>query len=429
MIFAFVVIATLIVVFLSIPIASVMGMLALILDQAYTNGRLSLTFGGFIWEASTQFVLLAVPLFILLGEIVLRAGITAQMYTAVSQWLSWLPGGLMHANIGTATVFSATSGSSVATTATIGVVAYPEIERRGYNESLFLGSIAAGGSLGVLIPPSVVLIVYGVLTQTSIPELYLAGIVPGLMLAGFFSLVIAVICLIKKDGRGQEVKTSWSARVKALPDLIPPLLLFFSVVGTIYAGLATPTEAASLGVCAALLLAWFKGKLSVRMLLSAFEGTVRTTSMVMLIIFAAMLLNIVVGFMGVLQAASEFLGTLGLTPMQTILMVIVFYLVLGMFMETFSMMLTTIGLVFPIVTSMGFDPVWFGILVTLLMEIALITPPIGVNLFVVQGVRSRGGSFRDVCVGAAPFVLAMLLLIALMIVFPDIALWLPRQFY
>src|SRR5690606_24416125 len=151
--------------------------------------------------------------------------------------------------------------------------------------------------------------------------------------------------------------------------------------------------------------------------------------MVMLIIFAAMLLNIVVGFMGVLQAASEFLGTLGLTPMQTILLVIVFYLILGMFMETFSMMLTTIGLVFPIVTSMGFDPVWFGILVTLLMEIAVITPPIGVNLFVVQGVRSRGGDFKDVCIGAAPFVTAMLLLIALMIVFPDIALWLPRQFY
>lgn len=429
MAFAFVFIATLIVVFLSIPIASVMGMLALILDQVYTGGRLSLTFGGFIWEASTQFVLLAVPLFILLGEIVLRAGITAQMYTAVSQWLSWLPGGLMHANIGTATVFSATSGSSVATTATIGVVAYPEIERRGYNEPLFLGSIAAGGSLGVLIPPSVVLIVYGVLTQTSIPELYLAGIVPGLMLAGFFSLMIAGICLFKKGMRGRDVKTSWSERIKSLPDLIPPLLLFFSVVGSIYAGLATPTEAASLGVCAALLLAWSKGKLTVRMLLSAFEGTVRTTSMVMLIIFAAMLLNIVVGFMGVLQDASQFLGTLGLTPMQTILLVIVFYLVLGMFMETFSMMLTTIGLVFPIVVSMGFDPVWFGILVTLLMEIALITPPIGVNLFVVQGVRSRGGNFKDVCLGAAPFVLVMLLLIALMIAFPDIALWLPRQFY
>jgi C4-dicarboxylate transporter DctM subunit len=429
MIFALVFIATLIVVFLSIPIASVMGMLALILDQVYTNGRLSLTFGGFIWEASTQFVLLAVPLFILLGEIVLRAGITAQMYTAVAQWLSWLPGGLMHANIGTATIFSATSGSSVATTATIGVVAYPEIERRGYNESLFLGSIAAGGSLGVLIPPSVVLIVYGVLTQTSIPELYMAGVIPGLLLAGLFSLVIAGICVIKKDTRGREVKTTWSARIKSLPDLIPPLLLFFAVVGTIYAGIATPTEAASLGVCAALLLAWAKGKLSVQMLLRAFEGTVRTTSMVMLIIFAAMLLNIVVGFMGVLQAASEFLGTLGLTPMQTILLVIVFYLILGMFMETFSMMLTTIGLVFPIVVSMGFDPVWFGILVTLLMEIALITPPIGVNLFVVQGVRTRGGDFKDVCVGAAPFVLVMLLLIALMIIFPDIALWLPRQFY
>jgi C4-dicarboxylate transporter, DctM subunit len=414
---------------LSLPVAAILGDVAIVMDYFWNNGRLQRTFGGFLWEKSNQYLLLSIPLFILLGEINLRAGLAGQMYSAVAKWLSWLPGGLMHANIGSSAIFAATSGSSVATAATIGTVAYPEIERHKYNEPLFLGSIAAGGTLGILIPPSVTLIVYGVLTQTSVPELYLAGVFPGLMLAALFSLMILFICILRPEMGGDRISATWRERFLALIDLIPPAILFLGVIGTIYAGLATPTEAASIGVVLSLILAAWKRKLTAKMLLESFEGTVRTTSMIMLIIFAAMILNIVVGFFGAIQLATEFIGTLGLTPLQLILCVIVFYLIIGMFMETFSMMLTTIGVVFPLVTSMGFDPVWFGILVVLLMETALITPPIGVNLFVVQGIRAKGAAFRDVCVGAAPFVVAMLVLVGLLIWQPEIATWLPNQVY
>lgn len=211
--------------------------------------------------------------------------------------------------------------------------------------------------------------------------------------------------------------------------MIPPAVIFLGVIGTIYAGFATPTEAASIGVVISLVLAALNGSLGARMLRDCFEGTVRTTSMILLIIFAAMILNIVVGYFGAIQAVTEAIGALGLTPIQLMLLIVVFYLIIGMFMETFSMMLTTIGIVFPLVTSVGFDPVWFGVMVVLLMETALITPPIGVNLFVVQGIRSKGAPFRDVCYGAAPFVLAMLGLVLLLIWQPSIATWLPHQVY
>lgn len=414
---------------LSLPVAAILGDLAIIMDWFWNNGRLQRTFGGFLWEKSTQYLLLSIPLFVLLGEINLRSGIAARMYAAVATWLGWLPGGLMHANIGASTIFAATSGSSVATSATIGTVAYPEIRRYGYNEPLFLGSVAAGGTLGILIPPSVTLIVYGVLTQSSVPELYLAGVIPGLVLALLFSLTVLVVCLVRPDMAGQRVHATWGQRLRSLRDLVPPGIIFLGVIGTIYAGIATPTEAASIGVVLSLVLAWANRALTVRMLLESFEGTVRTTSMIMLIILAAMILNIVVGFFGAIQAATGLVARLGLEPWQLMLCIVVFYLVIGMFMETFSMMLTTIGIVFPLVTSMGYDPIWFGIVVVLLMETALITPPIGVNLFVVQGIRTRGAPFRDVCIGAAPFVVAMLAMVFLLIWQPWLATWLPTSVY
>lgn len=426
---AFFLVGLVLLIALSLPVAAILGNLAAVADYFWNDGRLQRTFGGFLWEKSNQYLLLSIPLFILLGEINLRAGLAGQMYSAVAKWLSWLPGGLMHSNIGSSSIFAATSGSSVATAATIGTVAYPEIERHRYNEPLFLGSVAAGGTLGILIPPSVTLIVYGVLTQTSVPELYLAGVLPGLLLAALFSVMILIICLVRPDMGGDRIRASWGERLVSLKDLVPPAIIFFGVIGTIYAGLATPTEAASIGVVLSLILAAWNGKLNGAMLVASFEGTVRTTSMIMLVIFAAMILNIIVGFFGAIQAASEFIGTLGLSPLQLMLLVVVFYLVIGMFMETFSMMLTTIGIVFPLVTSMGYDPVWFGIMVVVLMETALITPPIGVNLFVVQGIRTRGAPFRDVCVGAVPFVIAMLALVALLIWQPGLATWLPQLVY
>ncbi len=413
----------------AVPVAAVLGILTLLLDQMQFDGSMSLAIGEFVWDKSKEFILVAVPMFILLGEIMLRTGLAQKMYAAVVQWLSWLPGGLMHANIGTSTIFAATSGSSVATAATVGTVSYPEIEKRGYNESLFLGSLAAGGTLGILIPPSINLIIYGLITDTSVPELYLAGILPGLILALLFMAVIVVTCLMRPGWGGSKVTTSWSERLRTLPDLLPPLVLFLVVVGSIYAGLATPTEAASVGVIFACLLAAWTRTLTFSMLKEAFEGTMRTTAMIMLIILAAVFLNFILGFMGVTQEILQAIEALGLTPLETMIIIVVFYLILGMFMETLSMMLTTVPVVFPIVQSLGYDPVWFGIMITVLMETALITPPIGVNLYVVHGIRTGGGRFNDVAYGAAPFVIAMIGMVFLLLAVPDLALYLPSLVY
>jgi C4-dicarboxylate transporter DctM subunit len=413
----------------AVPVAAVLGILSLSLDEIFMRGRRSLMLGDFVWEQSIEYILVAIPMFILLGEIMLRAGIAQRMYNAVIQWLSWLPGGLMHANIGSSAIFAASSGSSVATAATVGTVAYPEIEKHGYNEKLFLGSLAAGGTLGILVPPSINLIIYGLLTDTSVPELYLAGIFPGLTLAILFMSVIAIACLSRPGWDGEKVETNWAMRIKVLPDLLPPVLLFVAVVGSIYAGVATPTEAASIGVVFALIIAAWNRALTLEMLKQAFEGTMRSSAMIMLIILAAVFLNFVLGFMGITQTLLEAIKDLGWTPMQTMVVIICFYLLLGMFMETLSMMLTTIPVVFPIVMHMGFDPVWFGIMITVLMEAALITPPIGINLYVVHGIRARGGNFNDVSIGAIPFLFAMFALIALLLFYPNIAIWLPNQFY
>jgi tripartite ATP-independent transporter DctM subunit len=413
----------------AVPVAAVLGILTLLLDQMQFDGSMSLAIGEFVWDKSKEFILVAVPMFILLGEIMLRTGLAQKMYGAVVQWLSWLPGGLMHANIGTSTIFAATSGSSVATAATVGTVSYPEIEKRGYNESLFLGSLAAGGTLGILIPPSINLIIYGLITDTSVPELYLAGIIPGLILACLFMLVIVITCLARPGWGGNKVETSWGERLRTLPDLLPPLLLFLVVVGSIYAGWATPTEAASVGVIFACILAAWTRTLSISMLKEAFEGTMRTTAMIMLIILAAVFLNFILGFMGVTQDILQAIEDLGLTPLETMIIIIVFYLILGMFMETLSMMLTTVPVVFPIVASLGYDPVWFGIMITVLMETALITPPIGVNLYVVHGIRLNPGKFNDVAYGAIPFVIAMIGMVFLLLAVPDLALYLPNLVY
>ena len=432
MVVAWILIGLLILVLAAVPVAAVLGILSFALDEIHMGGAIQAGIGEIVWDKSKEFILVAVPMFILLGEIMLRAGIARRMYGAVIEWLSWLPGGLMHANIGSCAIFAASSGSSVATAATVGTVAYPEIEARKYNESLFLGSLAAGGTIGILIPPSINLILYGLLTDTSVPELYLAGIIPGLILSGLFMAVIVFACLYRRQWGGTKVETTWKKRWSTLPHLLPPIALFCAVVGSIYGGVATPTEAASIGVVMALVIAALFKTLSFSMLRDAFEGTMRTTAMIMIIVFAAIFLNVVLGFMGVTQAMLNFIRDLGLTPVETILLLVLFYLLIGMFMETLSMMLTTVPVVFPIVMALNvpeFSDVWFGILITVLMEAALITPPIGVNLYVVQGIRTRGGEFNDVAKGAIPFVFAMLAMIFLLIWYPSLATWLPNLVY
>jgi C4-dicarboxylate transporter, DctM subunit len=410
---------------LSLPVAAVLAMVGLALDQLYSFLPLRLALGELVWGATTDVILVAIPLFVLLGEILLRAGIAERMYAAMTQWLSWLPGGLMHANIGACTLFAAVCGSSVATAATVGTVAIEQIERHGYNQRFFLGTIAAGGTLGILIPPSINMIVYGVLTETSIPQLYLAGFLPGLVLALLFIATVLIGCALRPAWGGDPIATDWQARWRSLPDLVPPLLIFVLVIGSIYAGLATATEAAALGVIAALALAAWRRRLSWPMLRATIEGTMRTSAMIMAILMAAYFLNFVLTSIGLTGQVNALVTELGLSPMQTLLAVVGFYLVLGMFMETLTMMVATVPIVTPVIIAQGFDPVWFGVLMMLLIETAMITPPVGINLFVVQGVRGRG-QLHDVMLGAAPFAVTLLVMTGLLILFPQIALWLPQ---
>jgi C4-dicarboxylate transporter, DctM subunit len=410
---------------LSVPVAAVMGVLGLALNQFYASMPLHRAMGEIIWNASSEYILIAIPLFVMLGEILLRSGIAERVYNGMAQWLSWLPGGLMHANIGTCAMFAATSGSSVATAATIGTVAIPEIRKHGYNEALFLGTIAAGGTLGILIPPSINFILYGLLTNTSVPRLYLAGFLPGVLLALFFMVIVLIACLADRRKGGTPISTSWRLRFRALLTLLPPLAIFLVVVGSIYVGIATPTEAASLGVIAALILAAVERRVSFLMLRGVAEGTMRTTAMIMLIIMAAQFLNFVLASIGLTDGLGKLIEELGLGKIGTMILIVIFYVILGCFMETISMMILTTPFIAPIVFKLGWDPIWWGIMLTVLIEAALITPPVGLNLYVVQGMRGRG-SINDVIRGAIPFVGAMIVLIALLMAAPDIALWLPR---
>ena len=409
---------------LAVPVAAGLGFLGIALSDLYSKLPLTLAIGEMAWATSNNFLLVAIPFFVLLGEILLRSGTAERMYNALVLWVPWLPGGLMHSNIAACAMFAATSGSSVATAATIGTVAMGEIKKHGYSERLFLGTIAAGGTLGILIPPSINMIVYGALTDSSIPKLYLAGIIPGVVLASLFSLTVLIICLLRPELGGKRTHAGWAARIRALPDLIPPLVIFLAVIGSIYAGLATATESAALGVIAALGVAAWHRRLTVRMLLHAFEGTMRTTAMIMAILIAAYFLNFVISSIGLTAQVNRFVTGLGLSSTELLVAVIVFYLILGCFMETLSMMVATIPIIAPIMIKAGYDPIWFGILIVILLETAMITPPVGINLYVVQGLRKRG-RIDDVIIGAAPFVITMLVMLAILSYWPQLALWLP----
>jgi len=370
---------------LSFPVAAALGVLGLVLDELYAFLPLRYGLGELTWGVTSDVLLVAIPLFVLLGEILLRAGIAERMYGAMAQWLSWLPGGLMHSNIGACTLFAA------------------------------------------VCPPSINMIIYGVLTDTSIPQLYLAGFVPGLVLAALFMLTVLIGCAIRPAWGGRALAADWSSRWRSLPDLVPPLLIFLLVIGSIYAGFATPTEAAGLGVLAALALAAWRRQLTPTMLRHAIEGTMRTSAMIMAILMAAHFLNFVLTAIGLTGQVGGLIAELGLTPNQTLIAVVVFYVILGMFMESLTMMVATVPIITPVIVALGFDPVWFGVLIMLLVETAMITPPVGINLFVVQGIRERG-QLHDVMLGSAPFVVTLLVMVVLLILIPDIALWLPALF-
>ncbi len=409
---------------LSIPVGIVLFLLGFGVDTFFSPFPLIRGLGNQVWSTSNNATLIAIPFFVLLGEILVRSGIATRTYAALDRWVSWLPGGLVHANVATATMFSATSGSSVATAATVATVAMPQAEKLGYDPKLFSGAIAAGGTLGIMIPPSINLIVYGFLTQTSIPRLFLAGLVPGLALAVGFMAITMLICLVRPNLGGTRRVFPFPEMLRALLQLIPIVLLFTIIIGTIYRGWATPTEAAAVGVAGAVLIAALFGGISVKMFTESILGTIKITSMIMLVVIAASFLNFTLASAGLGRELEEFLSGLGLSPLGTILVVVLIYIVLGFFIETLSLMVVTIPIIVPLVVAQGYDPIWFGILMIVLIEMALITPPVGLNLYVVQGAR-KSGTMSEVMLGSIPYVVAMLIMAALLIAFPGIALYLP----
>ncbi|MBI4562721.1 MAG: TRAP transporter large permease subunit [Candidatus Rokubacteria bacterium] len=416
---------------LGLHVAGALGMLSFSLMYVFSDRPLWEMLGLISWNTNTSFVLVAIPFFILMGEILLRSGLSERLYRVLSHWLSPLPGGLMHSNIAACATFAAMSGSSVATAATIGSVALPAFRAHGYNERLVLGSLAAGGTLGILIPPSINFIVYGVLMEDSIGRLYIAGVFPGILLSLLFMSVIFFAAILSPGVAPRETGVSWKTRLLGLIDMLPTFVLIFLVLGTIYLGVATPTEAAAFGVSGAFVLAVLVRKVNLAMLREVFLSSARTTAMVMLILTAAFILNSTLAILGVPYAISRAVASWGLTPITTLVILVVFYLVLGTFMDGFAMMVTTIPVILPVLKTMNIDLIWFGVIAVILTEAALISPPEGLNLYVIHGLRQRVGeaeskrTIMDVYMGVLPFFLVMLLGIALIMAFPQIALWLP----
>jgi C4-dicarboxylate transporter, DctM subunit len=411
----------------SIAVSAGMGLTGVVLNQFYSSMPLTRILGELTWSTTSNFILTAIPFYIMFGEILLRSGIAERMYSSLMQWLSWLPGGLMHSNVGACALFGSVSGSSVATAATIGVVAMGEIDKHKYNEPLFLGTLAAGGTLGILIPPSINMIIYGVMTDTSVPKLYLAGFLPGFILTILFSLTVLIACLWKPHWGGNKIETSWEERIRTLPDLLPPLVLLAIVIGAIFYGIATATEAAAVGIVGALAITAWRRRLSFAVLRDVCEATVRTTAMVVAILIGAFFLNVVIQTIGLTQQLSRLIAAYQLSPVLVLMAVIALYLVLGTFMEELSMMISTIPITTPLMVQAGYDSVWYGILIVLLIQTAMISPPFGINLFVIQGIRGRG-KLSDVELGSAPFVIALLIMIAIICIWPDVVMWAPRMF-
>ena len=411
---------------LGLPIAVAMAVVGVVGGIAAYGAPFMNSISPVIWGVHNDNLLTSIPLFVLMGELLLRSGIADRMFGALAAWLGRLPGGLLHTNVGCSALFAATSGSSVATAATIGTVALPSLYKRGYSMQQSLGSIAAGGTLGILIPPSVNMIVYGSLTDTSIGKLFIAGIVPGLLLTACFMLYIAGHALVTGTGI-REDKVPLEQRLRLLTDLIPPAVVFFIVMGSLYTGVATTTESAALGVVASLFFAWRSRRLTWPLLQNCFVQTAKTSGMILLIITAAFILNLAISLTGVAEAMTAWVTSFGLSGTQMILVLIVFYLLLGMFMDVLSMMVATIPITFPIVTALGIDPVWFGIFIVLMCELGLITPPVGMNLFVVHGIRPDNGGIRDAIIGALPYAAIMILFTLLLVAVPGLATWLPGK--
>jgi tripartite ATP-independent transporter DctM subunit len=381
-----------------------------------------------LWNNADSVTLVAVPMFLLMGEIVQRSQVAVRFYRALSIWVRWLPGGLLHSNIGASAIFAAVSGSSVATAATIGTTAIPDLLRLGYPRSLIAGTLTAGGTLGIIIPPSIAMIIYGAITETSVGALFLAGVIPGIIITVFFIIYVVAVSLLRGRGVGAEPapRITMAERLRSLLDILPVAALILLIVVGIYRGWATPTEVASLGVAGACLIALGFGKINLKVFAKAMSSTVRFTAMLVFVILSAHIFAFALFSWGSTRAVISLINDLGLPPGGVLFAVVVLCLFLGMFIDALSMMVMILGVVFPIITSLGYDPVWFGIILVLLLEIGLITPPVGLNLYTVRGIMP-GATIGEVSRASFPFVLLLLLGIVLFTFFPEIVLWLPQH--
>ena len=379
-----------------------------------------------IWGTSSSWTLTALPLFVWMGEILFRTKLSENLFKGLSPWLSKLPGGLIHVNVVGCGLFAAISGSSAATVATVGKMSIPELRKRKYPEKILLGSLAGSGTLGLLIPPSIILIIYGVTIEDSIAKLFMAGIFPGIMLAIIFMLYVVVWSTINKKQMPKiSEEFSFIEKIKRSKQLLPVVLLICSVIGSIYTGIATATEAASLGVVGALILSLFQGTLNKDSFKLSLLGATKTSCMIAFILAGSTFLSLAMGFTGLPRNLAIWIKELNLSPYMLIFILTIFYIILGMFLDGISAVVLTMAIIEPMIRQAGFDMIWFGIYLVIVVEMAQITPPVGFNLFVLQGMANRDMSF--IAKSAFPLFLLMILAVIIVIIFPEIALWLPNQ--
>lgn len=405
-----------------ISVAVSLGGVAILAAYLFLGSAGSLAYAS--WNIATKFILVAIPLFIFMGELLLHSGMSDRLYTGATALLGRLPGGLLHANIASCSLFAAISGSSVATAATIGTVAIPELEKRGYEHRIVLGSLAAGGTLGILIPPSIAMIIYGSMTGQSIGRLFIAGIIPGIMLALLFMGYIAVRVMTKPQLAPPYEKIPLKHRVLQIIGIWPIFLVMFAVLGGIYLGVTTPTEAAAVGSLMALAFSLIYRKLTWSILRQCLRTTVKTTSMIMFLVVGAQLLVGILTSERVPDNILAWVSSLAISPLAILILIYFVYLFLGCFMDGTSLMLVTLPIVFPIIDALGFDPIWFGVALVILIEMALITPPVGLNVYVIHGL-CPDHPLSEVFIGVVPFFVMTIIGLVIVTIFPQLATWLP----
>tara|TARA_Y100000816_G_C26087708_1_gene574240 strand:- start:808 stop:2118 length:1311 start_codon:yes stop_codon:yes gene_type:complete len=379
-----------------------------------------------IWGTSSSWTLTALPLFVWMGEILFRTRLSENLFEGLSPWMQKLPGGLIHVNVVGCALFAAISGSSAATVATVGKMSIPELRKRNYPEKILLGSLAGSGTLGLLIPPSIILIIYGVTVQESIAKLFVAGIIPGIMIALIFMSYVILWSLFNKKEMPRMINQySFADKIKKSGQLFPVILLILSVIGSIYTGIATATEAASLGVVGSLILSYFQKSLNWSNFKSSLLGATKTSCMISFILAGSSFLSLAMGFTGLPRNLALWINSLELSPYILIFALMLFYIILGMFLDGISAVVLTMAIIEPMIRQAGFDMIWFGIFLVVVVEMAQITPPVGFNLFVLQGMAGKDMGF--IAKSAFPLFLLMILSTIIIIFFPDIVMWLPDQ--